>query len=134
MANGSNFGIIGIGIAGLGLWVVGNYLGWWSGIIGTTVAATTLVPIVSLVGPVTTGPNNSLQGTFSINGATQLIAVSSSGSATDNSGNNLATELANDGISPAQLYAMLSAAYTPPAAPATGLGAIPANYVRARYR
>ena len=51
-----NFGIVGIGIAGLGLWAVGNYLGWWSGIIGTTVAATTLVPIVSLVGPVTTGP------------------------------------------------------------------------------
>ena len=126
-----NFGIVGIGIAGLGLWAVGNYLGWWNGLTGTTVAAATLVPIVSLVGPVTTGPNNSLQGTFSINGATQLIAVSSSGSATDNSGNNLATELANDGISPAQLYAMLSAAYTPPT---PGMGALPAHYVRARYR
>ena len=99
----------------------------------TTIAATTTTPpattppppvpaaIVKLIGPVTQTINNALKGTFSINGVSQSIAVIPGGDAYDDSGHGITAQLAAEGVTPAQLYAMLSAAYKPPAT-STGRG------------
>jgi hypothetical protein len=136
MAKGSGIGtIIGLGVAGVGVWWAGNAFGWWGGTSSATVptpagspaivpastpastpAATTIPPAsVSLVGAVTATINNALKGTFSINGTQMTLAVIPGGGAYNNSGQDVSGQLAGLGVTPAQLYALLSAAYTPPA-------------------
>lgn len=140
MAKGSGIGeIIGLGIAGVGVWWVGGLFGWWSGFgtaaatTGTTTTpagtTTTTVPAatVQLNGPVTPTLNNALQAVFLINGASIQIAVIPNGDAYDNSGNDITATLAAEGVTPAQLYAIMAAAYTPAAAPATNASNAPAT-------
>jgi len=124
MAKSSGLGtIVGLGVAGVGVWWVGNMFGWWGGTAstattGTTPGTTTTTPTasVTLASSVSPTANNALQATFLINGASEEIAVIPNGDAFNNSGEDITTALAAEGVTPAQLYAMMSAAYTPPAA------------------
>lgn len=71
---------------------------------------------VTLIGAVSKTSNNALKGTFSINGVSQSISVIPGGDAYNDSGQGITAQLASQGVTPAQLYAILSAAYQPPAA------------------
>lgn len=180
MAKGSGIGeIIGLGIAGVGVWWVGGMFGWWSGfgtpapsaaipVTTTPVPASTPAPVssspstpapvpvvvstpaatVSLVSAVNPDINNSLKATFSINGVQQSLAVIPGGGAYNDAGQDVTAQLAAQGVTPAQLYAMLTAAYKPATGTAGGAGmsgfgmggpmvfAVQKNYVRrgAGYR
>ncbi len=146
MAKGSGVGtIVGLGVAGLGVWWASTQN--WFGLFGapvattatgvpattaggivsastpmpTTVAATTTQAAtpsasVSLISAVSKTSNNALKGTFSINGVSQSISVIPGGDAYNDSGQGITAQLASQGVTPAQLYAILSAAYQPPAA------------------
>lgn len=134
MAKDSGIGtIIGLGIAGVGVWFLGDMLGWWGGTaaITTTGTTTTTTPTatVQLASSVAPTANNALQATFVINGASEEIAVIPNGDAYNNSGEDITATLAAEGVTPAQLYAMMAAAYTPPVAtaPASTASATTAN-------
>jgi hypothetical protein len=72
---------------------------------------------VSLVSTVMPTTHNALQGTFVINGVTETIAVIPGGDAYNTNGQDITTTLAALGVTPAQLYTMLSAAYNSATAP-----------------
>ena len=91
---------------------------------GTTTAATTtdgttgvvtggLAAQVSVSGGVTPGPNNSLQANFIINGVQMPIAVVPNGDAYEPTSwtDITSTLLTNYGVTPSQLYALMSADY-----------------------
>ena len=130
MAKDSGIGtIIGLGIAGVGVWWLGDVFGWWG---ATTTATTTATPAgivpastpigtvaatVTMQGSPQATINNALQASFVINGsAPQTIAVIPGGDAYNTSGADITSQLAVIGVTPAQLYAMMSAAYVAPAA------------------
>lgn len=118
MAKDSGIGtIIGLGIAGVGVWFLGDMLGWWGGTATTTTTGTTTTTTptatVQLASAVSPTANNALQATFVINGASEEIAVIPNGDAYNNSGEDITATLAAEGVTPAQLYAMMAAAYTP---------------------
>jgi hypothetical protein len=97
-------------------------------IAATTTQASTPSASVSLIGAVSKTSNNALKGTFSINGVSQSISVIPGGDAYNDSGQGITAQLAAQGVTPAQLYAMLSAAYTP-AAPAASVSASTSNNI-----
>jgi len=66
-------------------------------------------------GSVSATINNALKASFTINGATQNIAVIPNGSAYNDAGQDISATLAAQGVTPSQLYSLMSAAYTPPA-------------------
>ena len=67
---------------------------------------------VSLAGPVSLGPQNSLQANFIINGVQQAIAVVPNGDAFNpSSWQDLTQTLAAQGVTPSQLYLMMQADY-----------------------
>jgi hypothetical protein len=121
MAKDSGLGtIIGLGIAGVGVWFLGDVLGWWGGTAATTTTTTstagttsTTAATVQLASAVTPTINNALQATFVINGASEEIAVIPNGDAYNNSGEDITATLAAEGVTPAQLYAIMAANYTP---------------------
>lgn len=136
MAKDSGIGtIIGLGIAGVGVWFLGDMLGWWGGTATTTTTGTTTTTTptatVQLASAVSPTANNALQATFVINGASEEIAVIPNGDAYNNSGEDITATLAAEGVTPAQLYAMMAAAYTPaattPASTATSTTATTTN-------
>jgi hypothetical protein len=129
--------LIGWGIAGVGVWWFGSAMGWWSSLFGTTTAAVTttttsagIVPstapvgttqaTVKMQGSVSLVANNALKALFVINGAPPIsVAVIPGGDAYDGNGNDITAQLAAEGVTPAQLYSIMSAAYTAPAAAKT---------------
>ena len=135
MAKGSGIGeLIGWGIAGVGVWWLGSANNWF-GLFGTTTSTATTAtsgtapasPTVVLAGPVTPTINNALQADVSINGSVSNLAVIPGGDAYNTSGQDVTATLAALGVTPAQVYALMQAAYTiqpastttPPAATTT---------------
>lgn len=134
MAKSSGIGeLIGWGIAGVGVWWLGSANNWF-GLFGGTVASTTPVTStpaavvatpapaasVSLAGPVTTSANGSLKANVSINGTVQNLAVIPGGGAYNTAGQDQTAALALLGVTPAQIYSLMQAAYaTQQAASAT---------------
>ena len=121
MAKGSGIGeLIGWGIAGVGVWWLGSSNNWF-GLFGTTSttsttaatpAASTPAATVVLAGPVTPNINNSLAANVSINGqVTNLSCIPGSG-CYNTSGQDVTATLAALGVTPAQVYALMQAAYT----------------------
>jgi hypothetical protein len=131
MAKDSGIGtIIGLGIAGVGVWWLGDIFGWWG---GTTVATTATTPpasgIVPASTPMPTTPtppatikmngsvslvaNNALKASFTINGTPQNIAVIPNGDAYNDAGQDITSQLAAIGVTPSQLYSLMTAAYQP---------------------
>ncbi len=138
---GSGLGtIIGLGAAGLGVWwAAANN---WFGLLGTTTGATTTstaaIPTttaptsVTLVSTVVPTSNNALQASFNIGGTVAVIAVIPGGDAYNTSGVDITANLAAVGVTPAQLYALMQAAYATqttaaPAATNTTTGTTPAG-------
>jgi hypothetical protein len=122
--------IIGLGIAGIGVWYLGDIFGWWSGIgtaTTTTATTTTATATVQLASAVTPTSNNALQATFVINGASEEIAVIPNGDAYNNSGEDITATLAAEGVTPAQLYAIMAANYTPAATTPASTTSTPAS-------
>lgn len=133
MAKDSGIGtIIGLGIAGVGVWWLGDMFGWWGGSVTATTTATpagivpastpvgTVAATVTMQGSPQATINNALQASFVINGAApQSIAVIPGGDAYNTAGADITSQLAVIGVTPAQLYSMMSAAYVAPATPAT---------------
>lgn len=133
MAHSSGIGtIVGLGIAGAGIWYLGDIFGWWGTAAPTATATTPVAGIVPATTPMpTTAPpatyvmngtpapsaNGSLKASFTINGTTQNIAVIPNGDAYNDAGQDITAALAAIGITPAQLYSMMSAAYVAPATP-----------------
>ena len=78
---------------------------------GATTPATIPTPQVALISAVSATTNNALQATFSINGVQETIAVIPGGDAYNTSGQDITSALAAVGVTPAQLYALLSGAY-----------------------
>jgi hypothetical protein len=130
MAQSNELGtILGLGIVGVGIWFLGDMFGWWggtataatttttAGTTTTTSTATAATPAtVTMSGSVTPTINNALQAFFTINGSgPQLISVIPNGDAYNTAGQDITATLAAEGVTPAQLYAMMAAAYTPPA-------------------
>jgi hypothetical protein len=131
MAQSNEFGtILGLGIVGVGVWFLGDLFGWWGGLTtATTTASTTstgIVPAGSASGTTTTQAtvtmtstptltsNDALQALFVINGANaQNIAVIPGGDAYNSNGQDITATLAAEGVTPAQLYSMMEAKYTP---------------------
>jgi len=132
-SDGSEIGtIIGLGVAGFGVYWLGTVFGWW-GTSATTATATTTPTTtgttattaatpsatVTMQGTPTTTLNNALQALFVINGApAQSIAVIPGGDAYNGNGVDITSTLAAEGITPAQLYSMMQAAM-PASAPAS---------------
>lgn len=133
--------LLGWGIAGLGVWWVGSATNWF-GLFGAAPAATTttttagIIPAttpqpttapaaappaasVSLAGPVNTDINNSLQANVSINGTVMNLAVIPGGGAYNTSGVDISSTLAALGVTPAQIYSLMQAAYALQQASAT---------------
>jgi hypothetical protein len=83
---------------------------------GTTASSTppgtTPVANVMLLSNPTLVANNALQAIFSINGVQETIAVIPNGNAYNTSGVGITSQLAAVGVTPAQLYAQMSAHYT----------------------
>jgi hypothetical protein len=67
--------------------------------------------------------NNALKASFTINGQTQNIAVIPNGDAYNDAGQDITSTLAAMGVTPSQLYSMMSASYVAPVAPSTPLPA-----------
>lgn len=120
MAKGSGIGeLIGWGIAGVGVWWLGSANNWF-GLFGTTTSTATTAtsgtapvsPTVVLAGPVTPTINNALQADVSINGSVSNLAVIPGGDAYNTSGQDVTATLAALGVTPAQVYALMQAAYT----------------------
>jgi hypothetical protein len=127
MAKSSGIGeLIGWGIAGLGVWWLGSANNWFGLFGGTstvastapvtsTPAAVTAAPTpaasVALAGPVTTSANGSLKANVSINGTIQNLAVIPGGGAYNTSGQDQTSALALLGVTPAQIYSLMQAAY-----------------------
>lgn len=123
--------LLGWGIAGIGVWLAGGLFGWWSSplssvasttpVTGTTpVTSTTPTPTVVLAGPVTPTINNALQANVSINGSITNLAVIPGGDAYNSDGQDVTATLAALGVTPAQVYALMQAAYAiQPAATST---------------
>ena len=134
MAKGNVVGeLIGWGIAGVGVWWVGSTYNWFglfgpatttapaattAGIVPATTPQPTTAPAttppaasVSLAGPVNTDINGSLQANVSINGAVMNLAVIPGGGAYNTSGVDISSTLAGMGVTPAQIYSLMQAAY-----------------------
>jgi hypothetical protein len=80
------------------------------GVLPTTSAASG----ISIAGPVTAGPNNSLQATVIINGVQLQVQVVANGDAFNPlSGQDITSQLAALGVVPAQVYALMAADYAP---------------------
>lgn len=142
--------IIGLGIAGVGVWWLGGQFGWWGGTTAATIPTTPTTPtttttaggIIPVGTPMPTTPaasvnlasavtqlgsqfNNALQATFTINGANQSIAVIPNGDAYNNAGQDITAQLATVGVTPAQLYSLMSAAMPTATVPSGGTVAAP---------
>jgi hypothetical protein len=143
MAKSSGIGeLVGWGIAGVGVWWIGSLFGWWTDLFGggTSVPTTTAVspgpnqavttptttappsttttpaPTVSLAGTVTASSNNGLQANVSINGSVQNMACIPGGQCYNTSGQGIALPA---GVTAAQIYALMLAAYVPARPPVT---------------
>ena len=130
--------LIGLGVAGVGVWWLGDQFGWWGGSAPAATPATTpppassgIVPAgtpmpttpaatVKLASAVTATVNNALKATFTINGQNQTISAIPGGDAYNNAGQSITAALAQIGVTPAQLYALMQAAYKAPATLPTG--------------
>lgn len=84
---------------------------------GGTSAGGTQPASVQLVGPVSSSLNNSLKGTFNIGGTQISLAVIPGGGAYNDSGSDVTSTLAQEGVTPAQLYQILQSNYKPATAP-----------------
>jgi hypothetical protein len=117
MAKHSGIGeVIGWGVAGLGVYLVGNMFGWWTDLgsmfsgATTTAASTTPAASVVLAGPVTKTLNNALQANVSINGSVTNLAVIPGGDAYNTSGQDVTASLTALGVTAAQVYSLMQAA------------------------
>jgi hypothetical protein len=137
MAKDSGIGtIIGLGIAGVGVWFLGDMLGWWGGTAAATTApatttatgttagstlntpsgspiAPTTIPVATfeIVGTAKADINGSVEANVSINGgaAESIAIIISSTQAYNSAGKNITSTLTSQGVNvPALLSAMLA--------------------------
>jgi hypothetical protein len=124
--------IIGLGVAGVGVWFLGDMLGWWGGTAttaapttttgttttGTTTTGTTATPAPTvpvatfeIVGTAKADINGSVQANVSINGgaAESIAIIITSTQAYNSAGKNITSTLTSQGVNvPALLSAMLA--------------------------
>jgi hypothetical protein len=120
--------IIGLGVAGVGVWFLGDMLGWWGGTAassaaapatsapattGTATTTPSTVPVATfeIVGTAKADINGSVQASVSINGgaAESIAIIISSTQAYNSAGKNITSTLTSQGVNvPALLSAMLA--------------------------
>lgn len=152
MAKGSGLGeLLTLGVVGVGVYFVGNMFNWWglfggtattpstgtgTPAVGTTPASTTpaaaMTPtvaaaVLALAGPVSSTINNALKDDISINGKITNLACIPGGDCYDSSGKGFTAQLAALGVTPAQVYALMQAAYTPTSSTSTTTRTRPAK-------